>query len=123
MACRSEKTDKEPARGPPRRFLAISQVAAVTIEPRCATAMRLLVVEDAPKMASLLRRGLTEEGYAVDVVSNGTDAVWMATEEPFDAIVLDVLRPEIDGFEGGRRLRRSDRWAPLLMLAARRDKY
>jgi two-component system OmpR family response regulator len=83
--------------------------------------MRLLVVEDSPKMASLLRRGLTEEGYAVDVVSNGVDGVWLATEEPFDAIVLDVVLPDIDGFEVCRRLRRAERWAPLLMLTARDD--
>jgi two-component system, OmpR family, response regulator len=83
--------------------------------------MRLLVVEDSPKMASLLRRGLTEEGYAVDVVSNGVDAVWLATEESFDAIVLDVVLPDIDGFEVCRRLRRANRWAPLLMLTARDD--
>ena len=83
--------------------------------------MRLLVVEDSSKMASLLRRGLTEEGYAVDVVSNGVDAVWIAEEETFDAIVLDVVLPDIDGFEVCRRLRRAGRWAPLLMLTARDD--
>jgi two-component system OmpR family response regulator len=83
--------------------------------------MRLLVVEDSPKMASLLRRGLTEEGYAVDVVGNGVDGVWLATEESFDAIVLDVVLPDIDGFEVCRRLRRANRWAPLLMLTARDD--
>jgi two-component system OmpR family response regulator len=81
--------------------------------------MRILVVEDSAKMASLLRRGLTEEGYAVDVVSNGVDAVWLATEQAFDAIVLDVVLPDIDGFEVCRRLRRGGRWAPLLMLTAR----
>jgi two-component system OmpR family response regulator len=83
--------------------------------------MRVLVVEDSPKMASLLRRGLTEEGYAVDVVANGVDGVWLATEESFDAIVLDVVLPDIDGFEVCRRLRRANRWAPLLMLTARDD--
>ena len=83
--------------------------------------MRILVIEDSPKMASLLRRGLTEEGYAVDVVSNGVDAVWLATEQSFDAIVLDVVLPDIDGFEVCRRLRRAGRWAPLLMLTARDD--
>jgi two-component system OmpR family response regulator len=83
--------------------------------------MRLLVVEDSPKMASLLRRGLTEEGYAVDVVANGVDGVWLATEESFDAILLDVVLPDIDGFEVCRRLRRAGRWAPLLMLTARDD--
>jgi len=83
--------------------------------------MRLLIVEDSAKMASLLRRGLTEEGYAVDVVSNGIDGVWLATEQSFDAIVLDVVLPDIDGFEVCRRLRRADCWAPLLMLTARDD--
>ena len=83
--------------------------------------MRILVVEDSPKMASLLRRALTEEGYAVDVLGNGVDAVWLATEQSFDAIVLDVVLPDIDGFEVCRRLRRADRWAPLLMLTARDD--
>jgi two-component system, OmpR family, response regulator len=83
--------------------------------------MRVLVVEDTPKMASLLRRGLTEEGYAVDVVGTGVDAVWLATEQSFDAIVLDVVLPDIDGFEVCRRLRRANRWAPLLMLTARDD--
>jgi len=83
--------------------------------------MRVLVVEDIPKMASLLRRGLTEEGYAVDVVGTGVDAVWLATEQSFDAIVLDVVLPDIDGFEVCRRLRRANRWAPLLMLTARDD--
>ena len=70
-------------------------------------------------MASLLRRGLTEEGYAVDVVGTGVDAVWLASEQSFDAIVLDVVLPDIDGFEVCRRLRRANRWAPLLMLTAR----
>ena len=83
--------------------------------------MRLLVVEDSSKMASLLRRGLTEEGYAVDVVANGVDAVWSATEESFDAIVLDVVLPDIDGFEVCRRLRHAGRWAPIVMLTARDD--
>ena len=72
-------------------------------------------------MASLLRRGLTEEGYAVDVAANGVDGVWLATEESFDAILLDVVLPDIDGFEVCRRLRRAGRWAPLLMLTARDD--
>jgi two-component system OmpR family response regulator len=81
--------------------------------------MRLLVVEDSSKMANLLRRGLTEEGYAVDVASTGVDAVWMAQEIAFDAIVLDIVLPDIDGFEVCRRLRAADRWSPLLMLTAR----
>jgi len=81
--------------------------------------MRLLVVEDSPKMAGLLRRGLTEDGHAVDIAANGTDAVWMAGEIDFDAIVLDVVLPDVDGFEVCRRLRAADRWQPVLMLTAR----
>ena len=69
--------------------------------------MRILVVEDPAKMADLLRRGLAEEGYAVDVAAHGQDGVWLATESPFDAIVLDVMLPDIDGFEVCRRLRRA----------------
>jgi two-component system OmpR family response regulator len=81
--------------------------------------MRVLVVEDTEQMAELLRRGLSEEGYAVDVAANGQDAVWMAKEYPFDAIVLDVMLPDFDGFEVCRRIREAERWAPVLMLTAR----
>ena len=81
--------------------------------------MRLLVVEDELKMAGLLRRGLEEEGYAVDVARNGTDAIWAGTENPYDAIVLDLMLPDVDGFEVCRRLREGDRWAPIIMLTAR----
>jgi two-component system OmpR family response regulator len=81
--------------------------------------MRLLVVEDSPRMASLLRRGLTEEGYAVDLATTGEDGIWMATEIPFDLIVLDIKLPDLDGFEVCRRLRAAERWSPLLMLTAR----
>ena len=81
--------------------------------------MRLLVVEDALKMARLLERGLREEGYAVDTAPNGEDAVWFGTENPYDAIVLDLMLPDMDGFEVCRRLRAAGQWAPVLMLTAR----
>jgi two-component system OmpR family response regulator len=80
--------------------------------------VRVLVVEDAPKTAALLKRGLEEEGYAVDVASSGGDAVWMAGEYPSDAIVLDVGLPDIDGFEVCRRIREGGTWSPILMLTA-----
>ena len=83
--------------------------------------MRILVVEDGTKMAALLKRGLEEEGYAVDVASTGADAVWAATENGYDAIVLDVMLPEMDGFEVCRQLRVRGRWTPVLMLTARDD--
>jgi two-component system OmpR family response regulator len=81
--------------------------------------MRALVAEDQLKMASLLRRGLTEEGYAVDVVANGREAVIRGTATEYDVIVLDVMLPELDGFEVCRRLRESGAWSPVLMLTAR----
>jgi two-component system OmpR family response regulator len=77
------------------------------------------VVEDTERMAALLRRGLSEEGYAVDLVGSGEDALWMATENPYDAIVLDVMLPDLDGFEVCRRIRQAGQWAPVLMLTAR----
>jgi DNA-binding response OmpR family regulator len=77
-----------------------------------------LIVEDELKMASLIRRGLTEEGHAADIASTGEDALWMAEAHPYDAIVLDVMLPGIDGLEVCRRLRAADRWAPVLLLTA-----
>ena len=81
--------------------------------------MRVLVVEDEVKMAALIRRGLREEGIVADVASRGEDALWMAGSTDFDAIVLDVMLPGIDGFETCRRLRDDGVWAPVLMLTAR----
>jgi two-component system OmpR family response regulator len=81
--------------------------------------VRVLVVEDEVKMAALLQRGLREEGYAVDVASDGRDALWLATENGYDAIVLDVMLPDVDGFEVCRKLREAGRWSPVLMLTAR----
>jgi two-component system OmpR family response regulator len=81
--------------------------------------VRILVVEDESKLADLLARGLREEGHAADVATEGEQALWMAQAAPFDAIVLDVMLPGIDGFEVCRRLRASDVWAPVLMLTAR----
>jgi two-component system OmpR family response regulator len=83
--------------------------------------MRALVVEDEVKMASLIRRGLVEEGYAADVARTGDEAVWMAQATPYDAIVLDLMLPGRDGFEVCRELRRSGIWSPILMLTARDD--
>ena len=81
--------------------------------------MRILVVEDELKMASLLRRGLVEEGHAVDVARTGDDALWMAGAAEYDAIVLDLMLPGVDGLEVCRRVRESGVWAPVLMLTAR----
>jgi len=81
--------------------------------------MRILVVEDEIKMAALLKRGLEEEGYAVDTADRGSDAVWLGTENPYDAVVLDLMLPDLDGFEVCRQLRAAGRWAPVIMLTAR----
>lgn len=81
--------------------------------------MRVLVVEDDPKLAVLLGRGLREEGLAVDVTDRGEDAQWMAGSTDYDALVLDVMLPGIDGFETCRRLRADGVAAPVLMLTAR----
>jgi two-component system OmpR family response regulator len=70
-------------------------------------------------MAALIRRGLRDDGMAADVVGNGKDALWMAGSTDFDAIVLDVMLPEMDGFEVCKRLRDDGVWAPVLMLTAR----
>ena len=81
--------------------------------------MRVLVVEDEVKMVRAVRRGLEQEGYAVDSASDGDEGLYLATENAYDAIVLDVMLPGIDGFEVCRRLRAEQRWAPVLMLTAR----
>lgn len=82
-------------------------------------AVRVLVVEDELKLASLLRRGLAEEGHAADVARTGDDALWMAAAVEYDAVVLDVMLPGPDGFEVCRRLRERGVWSPVLMLTAR----
>jgi len=81
--------------------------------------MRILVVEDERKLAGLLERGLVEEGHAADVARTGEDALWMARSVEYDAIVLDLMLPGVNGVEVCRRLRESDVWSPVLMLTAR----
>ena len=81
--------------------------------------MRVLIVEDEVKLASLIRRGLRDEGMLADVAVKGEDALWMAGATDYDAIVLDVMLPGVDGFEVCRRLRSDGIWSPVLMLTAR----
>jgi two-component system, OmpR family, response regulator len=81
--------------------------------------MRVLVVEDEIRMASLIRRGLMEEGLSVDVAPTGEEALWRAKGSEYDAVVLDVMLPGMDGFETCRRLRTNGVWVPVLMLTAR----
>jgi two-component system OmpR family response regulator len=81
--------------------------------------MRVLVVEDDVRLASVIRRGLQGDAIAADVAVKGEDALWMAGSIDYDAIVLDVMLPGIDGFETCRRLRDDAVWAPVIMLTAR----
>ncbi len=81
--------------------------------------MRVLLVEDDIKLASMVRRGLRGDGTAVDVATKGEDALWMAGSTMYDAILLDVMLPGIDGFETCRRMRADGIWSPVLMLTAR----
>ncbi len=81
--------------------------------------MRVLVVEDEERLAASLRRGLEADGFAVDVALNGTDGLWMAEENSYDAIVLDIMLPGVNGFQVCRRLRDADIWTPILMLTAK----
>jgi two-component system OmpR family response regulator len=81
--------------------------------------VRVLVVDDEPKLSALVARALREDGHAADVAAHGNDAIWMAQAAPYDAIVLDVMLPGIDGFEVLRRLRAKEIWTPVLMLTAR----
>jgi two-component system, OmpR family, response regulator len=81
--------------------------------------VRVLIVEDQVKMASLLRRALRGAGVVADVAIKGEDALWMAGATSYDALVLDVMLPGIDGFETCRRLRSDEVWTPVLMLTAR----
>lgn len=81
--------------------------------------MRLLIVEDEVKMAALLRRGLIEDGHLVEIAGDGETAVAMARASEYDAIVLDVALPRLDGFSACRRIREAGVWTGVLMLTAR----
>jgi DNA-binding response OmpR family regulator len=83
----------------------------------------VLIVEDEAKIAAAVRRGLEAEDFAVDVANTGTDGLWMATENPYDVIVLDILLPGMSGFEVCRKLREAGNWSPILMLTAKSGDY
>jgi two-component system, OmpR family, response regulator len=81
--------------------------------------MRVLVVEDEPRMADVIRRSLVREGFATDVAGDGDDAIWKASAVDYDAIVLDVMLPGKSGFDACRAMRDQGIWSPVLMLTAR----
>lgn len=81
--------------------------------------MRLLVVDDEPRLAEGLRRGLEAEGFAVDVAHTGTDGLWFARENEYAAILLDIMLPGMNGYAVCRALRDEQNWTPVLMLTAK----
>ena len=81
--------------------------------------MRVLIVEDDASMAASLRRGLEAEGYAVEVAADGDEGLWLATEEDFDVVLLDIMLPRRNGYQVVTELRRRGRLAPVLMLTAK----
>ncbi|MBB5791875.1 response regulator transcription factor [Jiangella mangrovi] len=81
--------------------------------------MRILVVEDERRLAAGIRAGLEAEGFAVDVARTGTDGLWLATETPYDAIVLDLMLPGLNGYQVCARLRSRGVWTPILVLTAK----
>ena len=88
--------------------------------------MRVLVVEDEVSLAETIRDGLTDAGFAVDLVHDGVDGLWSASETPhgaYDAVVLDIMLPRLSGYEVCRRLRRREVWTPILMLTAKDGEY
>jgi DNA-binding response OmpR family regulator len=85
--------------------------------------MRVLVVEDDKRLASAVKRGLEAEGYAVDLAFDGSDGKWLATEQDYDAIVLDIMLPGLNGYRVCEDLREAGNWTPILMLTAKRGEY
>ncbi|WP_405139264.1 response regulator transcription factor [Sphaerisporangium sp. NBC_01403] len=85
--------------------------------------MRVLLVEDERRLAELVKSGLAVEGFAVDIAFDGAEGLWMATENTYDAIVLDVMLPRLNGYALCRRLREAGDWTPIMMLTAKDGEY
>jgi two-component system, OmpR family, response regulator len=85
--------------------------------------MRVLVVEDEKRLAAGLKKGLEAEGFASDVALTGTDGLWMARENPYDAIVLDIMLPGVNGYKVCSTLRDEGIWTPILMLTAKDGEF
>jgi two-component system OmpR family response regulator len=85
--------------------------------------MRVLVVEDEKRLAAGLKKGLEAEGFATDVALNGTDGLWMARENPYDAMVLDIMLPGMNGYQLCATLREDGVWTPILMLTAKDGEF
>jgi len=85
--------------------------------------VRVLVVEDEVSLAEVVRRGLISDGFVVDVVHNGEDGLWAASESPYDVIVLDIMLPKLNGYKVLEQLRGRGVWTPVLMLTAKDGEY
>ncbi|HET6791316.1 MAG TPA: response regulator, partial [Actinomycetota bacterium] len=85
--------------------------------------MRVLVVEDEKRLAAGIKRGLEAEGFATDVALNGTDGLWMARENPYAAIVLDIMLPGMNGYQVCAALRDEEIWTPIMMLTAKDGEF
>jgi DNA-binding response OmpR family regulator len=85
--------------------------------------MRVLVVEDEKRLAAGLKKGFEAEGFAADVALDGTEGLWMARENPYDAIVLDIMLPGINGYRICATLREEGNWTPILMLTAKDGEF
>src|ERR1700730_17978406 len=85
--------------------------------------MRVLVGGDERRLAGALQRGLEAECFAVDVVGDGTEGLWMASEQPYDAMVLDIMLPGMNGYQVCAALRDQGNWTPILMLTAKDGEY
>jgi two-component system, OmpR family, response regulator len=85
--------------------------------------MRLLIVEDEPRLASALQRGLSAEGFTVDLAHTGPDGLHAARETPYDAVILDIMLPALSGYRVVEQLRAAENWVPILMLTAKDGEY
>ena len=81
--------------------------------------MKVLLVEDERRLAETLRRGLTAEGFMVDVAHDGADGLWLATSNSYDVVVLDIMIPKLNGYDVCRAMRSASVWTPVLMLTAK----
>jgi two-component system OmpR family response regulator len=85
--------------------------------------MRILVVEDEIRLAAYVKRGLEAEGYSVDIAADGEQGLWMAQNQPYDAVVLDIMLPKLNGYQVCSGLREAGNWVPILMLTAKDGEF
>ncbi len=99
------------------------QAHRVTLSTKGVSSVRILVVDDEVNLATAIKRGLSAEGFSVDLAHDGEEAVWAATEQAYDVIVLDLMLPKLNGYKVVERLRQRGVWTPILMLTAKDGEY